>query len=293
MGRGQAEERPAAAPGELPDLPPAPPIDPNIQFALAHLLQALVRTPSENANYSGGMEGSKIAADAGESEPVDRKAKRRRSLPEPLPPDEADALRKAPRMSGPIRLRDRCMVELLLGAGLRISELCNLEPRDVTIEGTRGQVRVIKGKGDKDRVAYFNATVSGPLLEEWKRERKRLGLSGSRYLFCTVKGGVSPQGKRHISGNRVSPRQFQKTLKLFARDAGIAGWDESRRVCPHKLRHTHATEMLEGGVNIRAIQRQLGHEHLTTTELYTHVVDTTRKRQITGVKDRLDPPQNA
>lgn len=271
-------------------LPEPPPIDPHIQFAVAHLLQALSSGSTGKASSNGQPPGAGLSSVEAmvEPKPSGPVRKSRSRDPQPLTDGEAVGLRRAPRADrGPIRLRDRCMIELMLGAGLRVSEVCSLEPRDVDLK--EGSVRVVAGKGGADRTAYFNLAVAGPLLEAWKRERKRLGLASSRWLFCTIQKGRNPQGKPKRPGNRLTERQVQHTLKLFARDAGIPGWDEPHKITPHKLRHTHATNLLRAGKNIRSIQKQLGHKNLATTELYTHVVDSDRKRDVQSVKDPLEP----
>jgi integrase/recombinase XerD len=190
------------------------------------------------------------------SRPTRVRVRRKRRLPKTISRDEAGRLLAACNLRAPTGLRDRVMLELMYRAGLRVGEVVRLEPRDVGAK----TVRVLDGKGG-DGTAYFDPASVTPLLEEWKRERKRRGLSGP--LFCTLKGGP------------VSVRQVEAMVKRRAKRAGITS-----TVTPHVLRHTFATELLEEHYNIREVQEALRHADVSTTMIYTHVYDAQLSNKI-------------
>ncbi|HEX6206897.1 MAG TPA: site-specific tyrosine recombinase XerD [Actinomycetota bacterium] len=177
-----------------------------------------------------------------------------RSLPKPLSVDEVAALLAAPGDAEPPALRDTAILEVLYGAGLRISELVALDVDDVDLE--EGSVRVV-GKGDKERVVplgrYAVRAVEGYLA------RGRPALAGARTrgaLFLNQRGGrLTRQGATNI-------------IQSAARRAGIRA-----RVTPHVLRHSFATHLLEGGADVRVVQELLGHASVATTQIYTLVTE--------------------
>lgn len=155
------------------------------------------------------------------------------------------------------------MLELMYRAGMRVGEVVKLEPRDVD---ARGMIRIVDGKGG-DGTAYFDPESVMPLLDEWKRERKRLGVGASSPLFCTLAGGP------------VSVRYVEQMVARMKKRAGITS------ICtPHVLRHTFATELLDEGFTIREVQDALRHADLSSTQVYTHVLDTNLRRKITRRK---------
>jgi len=187
-------------------------------------------------------------------------------LPRTIKRSEAAALMGAPNLRAITGLRNRCVLELMYRAGLRVGEVCALKPRD--LDARAGTIAVWRGKGG-DRTAYLeeNEEIDW-LLAEWKRRRRR-ETAGGVFLFCTIDGGP------------VSVRYVEQMIARLARRAGIAA-----RVTPHMLRHSFATELLEEGVNIRQVQVALGHKNLATTERYTHVLDSD-VRQSVRVRRRL------
>ena len=195
------------------------------------------------------------------AEPADAPTKRKkRRLPKTLTRDEAKALLEAPNLRAPTGLRNRCMLELMYRAGLRVGEVGALEPRDVDVAG--GTIRVVDGKGG-DGTAYFAADLVRPHLEEWLRERRRRKIGAGAQLFTTLKGGP------------VSVRYVEQMVARMKRRAGITS------VCtPHVLRHTFATELLDEGFNIREVQDALRHADISTTEVYTHVLNTQLRDRI-------------
>lgn len=182
-----------------------------------------------------------------------------RALPELLSHDEVDRLLAGPDPRGPAGRRDRAMLELLYATGLRVSELVSLGVNDVNLE-TR--VLVARGKGDKERIVPIGAPAAEAVKAYLAGARERL-LRGrrSKDLF------VTPRGRR------MTRQGFAKLLGRYARGAGIR-----RRISPHKLRHSFATHLLEGGADLRAVQAMLGHADVSTTQIYTHVDRTHVKR---------------
>lgn len=178
--------------------------------------------------------------------------RRKRRLPKTISRDEAAALLAAPNTRAPTGLRNRCILELMYRAGLRVGETLALQPRDVDLSS--GTVRVLDGKGG-DGTGYFDPTVR-PWLEQWSRERRHYARRDSP-LFCTLKG------------DPVSVRYVEAMVKRMAKRAGV-----TNTVTPHVLRHTFATELLDEGANIRQVQEAVRHADISTTMLYTHVLDT-------------------
>ena len=153
------------------------------------------------------------------------------------------------------RLRDRAIVELLYGAGLRVGELVGLDVRDVDLR--RGDVRVL-GKGGKERVVPLPGEAREALVS-WLDERRRPGVL-SEPLF------VSQRPRSDGSWRRLGARDVRRILERRARAGGLFD-----RVHPHKLRHSYATHLLDMGADLREIQELLGHASLSTTQKYTDV----------------------
>lgn len=202
---------------------------------------------------------------AGESRPISRtsergarKAPSKRKLPKTLTRAEVRRLLAAPNITCPTGLRDRCMLELMYRAGLRIGEVCTLRPRDVDVE--KGTVQVWGGKGG-DGTAYFDSESLRVLLDQWKATRRRL--PKSEFLFCT------------LQGEPMKPRKVQEMFQRRRRKAAI-----DTHATPHTLRHTFATELLDEGFHIREVQEAVRHADLSTTMLYTHVVDSHLREKI-------------
>ncbi|MFK7897442.1 MAG: site-specific tyrosine recombinase XerD [Myxococcota bacterium] len=181
--------------------------------------------------------------------------KRARTLPKILKPEETASLIEAARGEDPLAIRDVAMLEMLYGAGLRVTELVSLPLAAVDRQGWL--LRVI-GKGRKERIVPMGE-IAADALETYLIEA-RPELLGEREdrdhsVFLTRRG-------------RTMTRQnFFARLRNHAKKAGLA----TDRVSPHVLRHAFATDLLEGGADLRAIQSMLGHADLSTTEIYTHV----------------------
>lgn len=175
-----------------------------------------------------------------------------RSLPHPLPLDEVSRLLDAPDTSTLAGLRDRAILEVLYGAGLRISELVGLDVDDVDLED--GSVRVL-GKGGKEREVPLGAFGRDAVTAYLKRARPAFASKSSRAaLFLNQRGG------------RLTRQSCARLLAASVRAAGI-----ERRVTLHTLRHSFATHLLEGGADVRVVQELLGHASVATTQIYTLV----------------------
>jgi integrase/recombinase XerD len=189
------------------------------------------------------------------------------ALPKFLSIEEVDALLAAPDVSEPRGLRDRALIEVLYATGLRVSELVGLRIADLRLD--QGYLQCV-GKGHKQRIV--------PMGEEavtWVRRYLADGRPAllkrrdSAWLFVNARGGL-----------RLSRYGFWKLLKAYGQKAGVRG-----ALSPHVLRHSFATHLLERGADLRAIQSMLGHAELSTTQIYTHVLEA-RLRQ---VYDRFHP----
>jgi integrase/recombinase XerD len=178
--------------------------------------------------------------------------KRWRTLPEVLTVAEAERLIAAPSLDEPLAFRDRAMLELGYGAGLRVSEWITLGMRDVLMD--EHLVRVF-GKGGKERVVPIGRSAIGAVAIYLRELRPRLEHGkGKGILFLNARGEpLSRMGAWKILGKHV-------------RAAGI-----TKKVSPHTLRHSFATHLLEGGADLRAVQEMLGHADISTTQIYTHV----------------------
>lgn len=187
--------------------------------------------------------------------------RRTRKLPQLLSREEVDRLLAAPRqLRGAAGVRDRAMLELLYATGLRVSELVTLEVNQVDLES---RVLLARGKGNKERLVPVGAPAADA-LRGWLSGPRDQVLRGrrTRDLFVTTRG------------RRMTRQGFWKLLGRHARTAGI-----TRAISPHKLRHSFATHLLEGGADLRAVQSMLGHADVSTTEIYTHV-DRTQARRL-------------
>jgi integrase/recombinase XerD len=175
-----------------------------------------------------------------------------RTLPEVLTVDEVLRLLAAPGLDEPLAFRDRAMLELAYGAGLRVSEWITLAVRDVLLE--ESLVRVL-GKGSKERLVPIGRSAIGALAVYMRELRPVLERgAGQGVLFLNARG------------EPLTRMGAWKILRKYVLMAGI-----ERPVSPHTLRHSFATHLLEGGADLRAVQEMLGHADIATTQLYTHI----------------------
>jgi len=184
--------------------------------------------------------------------------RRRRRLPRSLSLGEVERLIDAANGPTPRSLRDRALVELLYGAGLRVSEAVGLDRGGVDLDGRT--VRCV-GKGDKERIVPLGVQAVEALRRYLARGRPYLDRRHRPDLFLNAQGGGLTRGGAFL------------ILRRLAATAGL----EPERIHPHLLRHSFATHLLEGGADLRSVQEMLGHADLGTTELYTHVSDRRRR----------------
>ncbi len=189
------------------------------------------------------------------------------ALPKFLGVAEVEKLIKQPDVTTPIGLRDRALIEVLYATGMRVSELIHLRASDLNLEA--GYL-TCTGKGNKQRIVPFGDEASRWVRDYIRRARPQLlGKRTSPWLFVNAKRGTA-----------LSRVGFWKILKGYGRKAGLA-----RTLSPHVLRHSFATHLLEHGADLRAIQMMLGHADLSTTQIYTHVLEA----RLRAVYDRFHP----
>ena len=179
--------------------------------------------------------------------------KLRKSLPKYLTMEQSAALLRS--VSGQNQVRDYAILMLFLNCGIRRSELVGLNITDVYED----RIRVV-GKGNKERFVYFG-TPCRKAIDAYMVERKEKFLTDNRALF----------GSRN--GNRISVTAVHRLVEKALKQAGL----DSTQFSAHKLRHTAATMMLSGGVDVKTVQEVLGHENLNTTQIYTHIENTELK----------------
>jgi integrase/recombinase XerD len=184
--------------------------------------------------------------------------RRAKPLPKTLSPGEAERLIAAANGTQPRALRDQALVELLYGAGLRVSECVGLEKAGVDLDDRL--VRVV-GKGGKERVVPIGRHAAEAIRRYLSRGRPFLDRRHRPELFLNARGGGLTRAGAFL------------ILRTLAEKAGL----DPQRVHPHLLRHSFATHLLEGGADLRSVQEMLGHADLSTTELYTHVTDRRRR----------------
>ena len=185
-------------------------------------------------------------------------------LPEVLSREEMEKLLALPDMDEKSGRRDRCMLEMLYAAGLRVSELCNLSVADLDLQ--RGLVRIF-GKVAKERLVPLHDMIQA-LLDDYLRSWRPLFSPGGNQLFV------------NRSGRALSRQYIWKMVKKYTLLAGIR-----RAVSPHTFRHSFATHLLEGGADLRAVQLLLGHADISATEIYTHV----QAERLRGIHHQFHP----
>lgn len=185
-----------------------------------------------------------------------------RKLPNFLYLEEMKKMLDQPKLDTPYGLRDKAMLELLYGSGMRVSETVKLDINDVDMEG--GEVRVF-GKGRKERVVLIGSHAKAAINEYLGAGRPKLSVRTQKNL----KGAVF-LGKR---GTRITSRSIERMVEKYARRAKL-----DKKVTPHTIRHTFATHMLAGGADLRIVQELLGHASLSTTQVYTHITKERMKK---------------
>jgi integrase/recombinase XerD len=189
------------------------------------------------------------------------------ALPKYLDLDEVDRLLAQPDTSTPRGVRDKALIELLYATGLRVTELLSLKAADINLAA--GYLTCI-GKGDKERIVPLGESAADWVRRYIAEARPALlKKRKSNWLFVNAQGGT-----------QLSRVGFWKVLKEYGIKAGV-----SRGLSPHVLRHSFATHLLERGADLRAIQMMLGHADLSTTQIYTHVLEA----RLRTVYDRFHP----
>jgi len=196
--------------------------------------------------------------------------KQEEKLPKFLRLREVEALLEAPDLTTPEGLRDKALMELLYASGIRAGEAHALDLGDLDME--EAELRVRHGKGDKERVAMMGRAAVDAMRDYLR--------SGRPELAANNEGTPDPAVFLNKFGKRLSDRGIRRTFDKYFRAAS-----ERLKTTPHTLRHSFATHLLDNGADLRAVQELLGHAHLVTTQIYTHV--TTEK--IKQVYDSAHP----
>jgi integrase/recombinase XerD len=187
------------------------------------------------------------------------------ALPKFLTVAEAEALLHSPDEKKPRGLRDRAMLEVLYGSGLRVSELATLKLAEINLEDG---FLVCRGKGGKERIVPLGRSACAAIKRYLAEVRPRFDGGGREELFLSRRG-------------RPFTRQgVWKLLRQYAAAAGLAA-----KISPHVLRHSFATHLLERGADLRSVQLMLGHSQITTTQIYTHV----SRERLRRVYDKFHP----
>ena len=193
--------------------------------------------------------------------------KRDKKLPRVLGPDEMRTLLERIPNGGPLETRDRALFEVAYSCGLRCQEIVNLDQGDVDFESERVRVH---GKGGKTRIV--------PIGEPAQKALERY-LAVARPALADDREETALFISRR--GRRLSPSDIRRRLDGWVREAALAG-----HISPHALRHSFATHLLEGGANLRSIQELLGHESVSTTQIYTRVEPSRLRRQYEAAHPR-------
>jgi site-specific recombinase XerD len=176
-----------------------------------------------------------------------------------ITPTELKRLLDAPDLNTPIGLRDKAILELFFSTGLRLSELCSLN-NDLDLSQDDFSVR---GKGEKVRVVFISDEAKKAIREYLKSRRDM-----DEPMFVQVSRNKKAGTGNSANGGRLTQRSIERIVKHYAIKAGI-----SKKVTPHGLRHSFATDLLSNGADIRSVQMMLGHANIATTQIYTHVTD--------------------
>jgi integrase/recombinase XerD len=174
-------------------------------------------------------------------------------LPHVLDLEEMNRLLEAPKGPNPKAVRDRAMLEVLYATGMRVSELVSTRMMDLNLE--ESLIR-LKGKGEKERLVPVGREAL-KWLHLYLEIRHKLDSKGSPYLFLSNRG------------KPMTRQRFWQLIKEYASKAGI-----TKQISPHTIRHSFATHLLDGGADLRTVQELLGHSHISTTQIYTHVART-------------------
>jgi site-specific recombinase XerD len=185
--------------------------------------------------------------------------KKPRTLPRALTLEDVAGIIDAADGARPAGLRDRALLELMYGAGVRVSEAAALDVAHVDL---RAKELVVRGKGNKERLVVVGEPAAAA-LERYLRVRDKIARPGETALFV------------NRDGRRLSQRRIQLIVRKYALKAGI-----DSRVYPHLLRHTFATHLLDGGAELRVVQELMGHSSPNTTQIYLHVTEERQRKEM-------------
>ena len=185
--------------------------------------------------------------------------KQSKPLPIVLTKEEVAKMIDSISTDSPIGLRNKAMIETLYASGMRISELINLRLADIHL---REKYIVVIGKGDKERMVPLGDMAILAIRNYIEKGRPHIAIKGGNYLFY------------NYQGNPISRQSLYKMIVKLATDNGI-----TKEISPHTIRHSFATHLLEGGTDLRVVQELLGHEDISTTQIYTHI-DKSRLKEM-------------
>lgn len=180
-----------------------------------------------------------------------------------LESSDLDKILEAPlgsKNSEIIKKRDKAILETLFSTGLRVSELANLKTDQINLKKDEFTIR---GKGDKPRIVFLSNQA-----KYWIDQYLKLRKDDNPYLFISHDRAAKKRPKKEDQNEGLTPRSIQRLMEKYAKIAGI-----TKHVTPHTMRHSHATDLLMNGADIRSVQAMLGHASITTTQIYTHITN--------------------
>lgn len=193
----------------------------------------------------------------------------RKKIPEILTPEEQSQLLKVFNLRYVTSHRNRTIILLILHTGLRSAEVANLKWRDINL--TSGRLKVVGGKGGKDRVLWVSETLIDALIEYRGRQSDKFG--EREYVFPTR------------TGKTMDGKAIRKMIQTYAVKANIY-----KHISTHTLRHTFASDLLRETKNIRLVQKALGHADISTTQIYTHIVDDELENALKSFRSSNNSP---
>lgn len=195
---------------------------------------------------------------------------RQKKLPNVLSEDEQKRLLDQPNPRYVTGQRNHLLLKIFLDAGLRLSEATSLRWKDLDLMS--GQLKVVQGKGSKDRILWL-PEEDLELLQSWKQRQSEKAGKSLEYVFTAMSKGAL--------GNKLDNRYVQDMVKRYAKKAGI-----EKQISPHTLRHCYGSDLLRQTKNIRMVQKALGHNQLNTTMIYTHIVDDELKNELKNFRKK-------
>lgn len=195
---------------------------------------------------------------------------KKRLLPDVLNDQEREQLLKSFNLRYPTSFRNYCMIRLMMDSGLRVSEVLSLKTSH--IDFMSGKLRVVQGKGKKDRNVWINDALL-EYLRKWRKISNEIRIKyniavNNNYLFVTLKG------------TRIFDSYMRSMIKRISKRSGI-----SKNVYCHLLRHGFGTDLYKKTKNIRLVQKSLGHSNLSTTMIYTHIYDNDVEREMKSLRE--------